>query len=141
MNAKNSWTKSFTRVIATTSANLWSALADTSNWKLWNAGLKEIQMKGAFAAGTRFEMELPDGEIVESELISVVDQEHFIDQTRVGDTIVQVDHRIERLGDHQCRVIYAVSADGPDAQAIGEAVSEDFPTVLESLERHLVATR
>lgn len=129
----NNWSKSYSRDIDATPHAIWEVLADTATWSLWNAGVKSIQIDGDFVTGTHFAMELPDGDIIESKLLSVVERQHFIDESRLGETVVQVEHRIEALTDNKSRVIYAVSVQGPGSQAIGEAVSEDFPSVIESL--------
>jgi len=98
-------------------------------------------MDGNFATGTHFAMELPDGVIIQSKLISVVEKQHFIDESRLGETVIQVEHRIDSIGKKKSRVIYAVSVQGPESQVIGEAVSEDFPSVIESLDKYITQTR
>ncbi|MFT4192487.1 MAG: SRPBCC family protein [Comamonas sp.] len=129
----NNWSKSYGRDIEATPHAIWAVLADTSTWNLWNAGVKSIQIDGDFVAGTHFTMELPDGDVIKSKLISVVERQHFIDESRLGETVVQVEHRIEVLRENKSRVTYTIRVQGPESQVIGEAVSEDFPLVIEGL--------
>jgi len=129
----NTWHTAYTRDIDAAPDAIWAVLADTSAWHLWNDGVKSIRLDGAFVTGGRFAMEMPDGDVLESTLTSVVPGRHFIDETRLGDIVVRVEHRIEALSAGSSRVTYAVDVDGPDAQAVGEAVSGDFPAVLEKL--------
>ena len=133
----NTWNKSYTRNIEVLPDVIWDVLADTAHWKEWNAGVKSIQIDGDFVTGTRFVMELPDGMMIHSQLISVIAPEHFIDESKLDDTIIQVEHRIEPVGKTTSRVTYAIGVQGANAQVIGEAVSEDFPSVLECLDKYI----
>lgn len=133
----NTWNHSYSRDIAATPEAIWSAFADTANWKRWNAGVKEIHRDSAFATGGRFTMEMPDGDSIDSLLVSVSTCQHFIDESRLGDIVVRVEHRIEALEDRRSRVVYTISVQGPQAREVGEAVSADFPSVLEGLDQYL----
>lgn len=133
----STWNKSYSRDIEAALHTIWEVLADTSTWKEWNAGVKSIQIDVDFSTGTSFAMELPGGDIIQSKLVSVVEKEHFIDESRLGETVIQVEHRIESISENKSRVIYVVSVQGPESQAIGEAVSEDFPSVIESLGKYI----
>jgi len=82
----------------------------------WNAGIEQIEMRGAFAVGTEFVMTPPGQEPLLTRLIEVRENESFVDETRL-------------------RVTYAVEAIGPGCGDIGLAVSSDFPEVLKSLVR------
>lgn len=128
------WNTSYSRDIDATPHAIWTVLSDTATWTAWNDGVTSIQIEGPFASGTHFAMALPDGEIINSQLTSVVPEQHFVDETRLGEIVVRVTHRIEAISERLCRVTYAVEVQGPDAQAVGEAVSGDFPAVLEKLE-------
>lgn len=137
MKTDVTWSKSYSHDIHTTPQVIWQALANAAHWNLWNPGVKSIQMEGNFTTGTRFSMELPDGTIIPSILIEVNAPQRFIDESWVGKTRIWVEHRIEALTGDQCRVIYIANTQGPDAQAIGEAVSADFPDVLAGLAKHV----
>ena len=117
--------------------SIWSVLADTSTWKDWNPGVKSIRIDGPFASGTGFAMELPDGTVIDSTLVSVVAPQTFTDQSCFGETLIQVEHHVEALTGQKSRVTYALRAQGPDAQVIGEAASEYFPSVLQGLADYL----
>ena len=94
-------------------------------------------MEGDFATGTWFSMRLPDNELIRTQLIDVVTLQRFVDETWIGATVIRVEHRLEALAADRCRVVYAVSATGPDAATIAPAVSADFPEVLAGLEQYL----
>jgi hypothetical protein len=137
MNANASWSKAYSHDIDATAQTAWQALADTANWQRWNPGVKSIHLEGSFATGAWFAMELPDGEVIRSKLIDVCAPQRFVDETRVGETVIRVEHRVETLQGNRCRLVYAVTAEGADADAIGEAVSADFPDVLAGLANYL----
>jgi hypothetical protein len=45
-------------------------------------------------------------------------------------------HRIERLDQDRVRVVYRLEAGGPDAEAIGPAISADFADTIAALVDH-----
>ncbi len=112
---------------------IWRILRDVAGWKRWNAGIERIELEGPFATGTWFTMQPPGQDAFRSCFLSVRENEGFVDETRVEDLVVTVDHRIERLGAKRARVVYAVLARGPGAEEVGPAVSSDFPDVLAAL--------
>lgn len=114
---------------------IWRIFSDVPGWKEWNTGIERIEIRGAFEAGTEFLMTPPGQETLLTRLIEVRENECFVDETRLGDLVVVVAHRLERIAAGRARVTYAVEASGPGCCDIGPAVSADFPEVLESLVR------
>ncbi|HTB79760.1 MAG TPA: SRPBCC family protein [Opitutaceae bacterium] len=112
---------------------IWRIFSDVPGWKKWNAGIEQIEMRGPFAVGTEFLMTPPGQEPLLTRLIEVRENEAFVDETRVGELVVIVAHRIDRLGSQRTRVTYAVEAIGSGCNEVGPAVSSDFPEVLKSL--------
>ena len=90
-------------------------------------------MKGPFAVGTEYIMTPPGQDPLLSRLIEVRENESFVDETRVGDLVVIVSHRIKPLGAHRTQVTYGAEARGPGCDVIGPEVSSDFPDVLKAL--------
>lgn len=129
------WTAEHSLEIAASPETIWSFFRDVNGWKKWNAGIEEIALHGPFAVGTEFTMKPPGQEELRSRLVVVRENEIFVDETRAGDIVVIVAHRIERLGPGRVRVTYAVEATGPASEEIGPAVSADFPDVLKALAR------
>jgi hypothetical protein len=112
---------------------IWNIFPDVPGWKNWNAGIEHIEINGPFEVGTEFVMTPPGQQPLSTRLIKVKEYEGFVDQTRVGDVLVDVAHRIERLNPERTRIVYAVQVIGPAAEDIGRAVSTDFPDVLKAL--------
>jgi hypothetical protein len=112
---------------------IWTLFRDVERWKEWNAGIETIVIRGPFAVGTEFAMKPPGEDVVVSRLVLVEDGVRFVDETRAGDLTLRVDHRIERTKAGDVRVTFAVDAAGPDAAAIGSAISSDFGDVLRRL--------
>jgi hypothetical protein len=114
-------------------AIIWKFFSDVQRWKRWNAGIERIEMRGPFVAGTEFLMTPPGQEPMLSRLIDVRENDMFVDETRVGEVVVIVTHRIHRLGASRTAIVYSTTVTGPDADAIGKFVAADFPVVLQSL--------
>ena len=112
---------------------IWALFEDVARWKQWNSGIEQITLEGPFAAGTWFTMKPPGEDELRSQLIDVRAGECFVDQTRLGDLVVTVTHRIERKSAELTRITYAVDAAGCEAAEVGEAISADFPEVLAAL--------
>jgi hypothetical protein len=144
MNDDNVWQGEYAVETSATAETIWRIFRDVPGWKTWNAGIEQIDIDGPFAAGTWFTMKPPGEETLRSQLIEVRENACFIDETRVGDLVIKVAHRIEplveSLGPARTRVVYAVDARGPQASEIGPAVASDFPEVLASLAK-LAETR
>ncbi|MGY0570510.1 SRPBCC family protein [Bradyrhizobium sp. RDM12] len=133
MSDEDTWRSEYAIETSATAETIWSIFRDVPGWKTWNAGIEQIDIDGPFAAGTWFTMTPPGEQALRSRLIEVRENACFIDETRVGDLVVRVAHRIEPLGSARTRVVYAVDARGPQASEIGPAVASDFPDVLASL--------
>ncbi|MBR1129372.1 SRPBCC family protein [Bradyrhizobium iriomotense] len=140
MDDGQAWRDEYAIETSATAETIWSIFRDVPGWKTWNAGIEQIDIDGPFAAGTWFTMKPPGEETLRSQLIEVRENVCFVDETRVGDLVIKVDHRIEPLGSARTRIVYAVDAKGPQAAEIGPAVASDFPDVLASLAK-LAETR
>ena len=144
MSDQNTWRSEYAIETSAAAESIWSIFRDVPGWKTWNAGIEQIDIDGPFAAGTWFTMKPPGEEALRSQLIEVRENACFVDETRVGDLVIKVAHRIESIADSlgpaRIRVVYAVDAQGPQASEIGPAVASDFPDVLASLAK-LAETR
>ena len=135
MSDENTWRSEYAIETSATPETIWSIFREVPAWKTWNAGIEQINIDGPFATGTWFTMKPPGEEALRSQLVDVRENICFVDETRVGDLVILVAHRIEPLGPARTRIVYAVDARGPQAPEIGPAVSADFPEVLASLSK------
>lgn len=127
------WSTSYSAKAACGPADVWQLFKDVNNWQRWNDGIERIQHRGEFKAGETFVMQPPGQEAFVSTLTEVVENQYFVDETRLGDVVVTVAHIIESHGDQGVTITYAVEVTGPEAEEIGQAVSSDFPDVLSKL--------
>jgi hypothetical protein len=127
------WTVEHSIEAAASPETLWGIFRDVRGWKTWNAGIEHIELEGPFARGTWFTMKPPGQDAMRSQLVDVRENERFVDETRVGDLVVTVAHRLERLSAGRTRVTYAIDAAGPGAQEVGPMIAADFPEVLAAL--------
>ena len=133
MSDENTWRSEYAIETSATPETIWSIFREVPAWKTWNAGIEQINIDGPFATGTWFTMKPPGEEALRSQLVDVRENVCFVDETRVGDLVILVAHRIEPLGPARTRIVYAVDASGAQAAEIGPAVASDFPEVLASL--------
>ena len=133
MTMKNTWNTEHSIEVSATAETIWKIFRDVDNWKRWNSGIEEITIEGPFISGTWFTMKPPFEEAMRAQLVEVKENERFIDETHLGDIVVQVIHQLNPVGAARTQVIYAVEVTGLGADEIGQAISADFPDVLTSL--------
>ena len=120
---------------------IWALFRDVAGWKSWNPGVEASELEGPFATGTWFTMTPPAADTLRSRLLDVRENECFVDETRVGDLVVTVQHRLLELSEGRTRISYAVTASGPGAAEIGPMVAADFPNVLAALSARVSTVR
>ena len=59
---------------------IWHLFCDVPKWKEWNAGIEQIEVRGAFVVGTEFVMTPPGQEPLLSRLIEVREKVCFVDE-------------------------------------------------------------
>ena len=133
MSENQIWRADYSAETTAAPDTVWRIFQDVPAWKTWNVGIAHIAIDGPFAAGTVFTMQPPGEEPLRCRLVEVRDNAGFVDETRVGDLVVTVAHKIEPISAGRTRITYAVEAKGSDAAEIGAAVSADFPEVLAAL--------
>jgi len=126
------WSTEHTLATDATPEQIWEAWADVPRWPEWNADLERAELAGPFEAGSRITMTPHDGEPIELLIAEAREPELFVDEARLGETVVRTIHRVENVADAR-RVIYRMEITGPDAETIGPAISGDFPEVLAGL--------
>ncbi len=112
---------------------IWRLFQDVPGWKQWNAGIEHIEIHGPFAVGTHFVMTPPGQEPLTTRLVEVRENAGFVDETRVDELRIFVDHRLEPLDADRTRVVYSLEAFGHACETVGPQVAADFPDVLKSL--------
>src|SRR5689334_20293915 len=106
--ADDTWSRTYSVDTNASTRSLWNLLSDMARWPEWNAGVRAIRAEGPFQKGTWFSMTLPDGDVIRTQLVDVVELSRFVDETRVGDVIVRVDHQVRELANDTRRVSYAI---------------------------------
>ena len=112
---------------------IWRCFQDVASWPQWNAGISSVAMEGAFEAGNHFEMLTSTQERLSTRLVEVRELRGFLDETRLGELRVFVDHQIRPISDDVTQVVYSLQAFGPGCEELGPIISADFPDVLKSL--------
>lgn len=112
---------------------IWRLLEDVAGWPQWNAGIARIEIDGPFTAGTRFVMTPPGQEPLTTRLVEVRENAGFVDETRVGELRIFVDHQLEPLERNRTRMVFSLEAFGAGCEIVGPGVAADFPDVLKAL--------
>ena len=131
------WTTEHTLETGATREQIWRAWSDVPRWPEWNADLGHAELAGSFAAGSRITMTPHADEPIELLIADALEPELFVDEARLGDTVVRTIHRVEAVDRDRRRVVYRMEIDGPDGETIGPAISGDFPRVLAGLVAHV----
>jgi hypothetical protein len=130
------WTTEHTVETHATSEQIWEAWRDVPRWPEWNHDLERADLTGAFAAGSRITMRPHGDEPIELTIAEAREPELFVDEARLGETVVRTIHRVEPVAGDRRRVVYRMEIDGRGGEAIGPAISGDFPDVLAGLVAH-----
>ncbi len=133
MTSRSAWQTQFSIETAASPEAVWALFRDVQGWPQWNAGIETIVLEGPFSAGTSFMMKPPGQDAFRSVLTEVRENECFVDETRIGDLVIAVAHRIEPLSPSRTRISYSVDAHGSEAAEVGPMISADFPDVLAAL--------
>jgi Polyketide cyclase / dehydrase and lipid transport len=119
-----------------TPEQVWKVWADVPRWSEWNAGVAQVELRGAFVAGSTIVMTPPDQEPIELRIAEAVEPVQFVDEADLGDVVVTTTHRVSPL-EVGSRITYRMQITGPAADTlgpeIGPEISGDFPQVLAAL--------
>ena len=130
------WVTEHSTETAASPEAVWQAWVDVPRWPEWNADIERIELRGPFAVGTTIAMKPYGQDVVELCIADLAAGEHFVDEADVDGTTVRTMHRIDRLDDRRCRIVYRLEATGPAADEIGPAVSADFGSTIAALDRY-----
>jgi len=120
---------------------IWALFSDVAGWKTWNPGVEASELEGPFATGSWFTMTPTGADPLRSQLLDVRENECFVDETRVGELVVTVHHRLTVLNDARTLISYSLSASGPGAAEVGPMIAADFPDVLSALSARVSGVR
>lgn len=120
-----------------TPREVWDLWVDVAGWPAWNADIEEIELVGAFAAGSTIRMTPIGQEPIELRIAEAVEPELFVDEADLGQIVVRTIHRAEQSDGGRTRVTYRMEITGPAADTlgpqIGPEISGDFPGTLAAL--------
>ena len=116
---------------------IWRLWADVAGWPEWNGDIEQVELVGAFAAGSTILMTPIGDKPIELRITAAVEPELFIDEADMGEIVVRTIHRVERIDHDRARVRYRMEITGPGADTlgpeIGPEIGADFPRVLAGL--------
>lgn len=130
------WVREYTGTSTARPERVFGVLADAARWPEWNDGVRRLDIRGPFAAGTSAVMVLPDGTELPFTLTWVEPDHGFEDLTEVphAGVTVRVRHQLAPY-DAGTLITYRCEVHGPEGGAaeVGAMVSADFPEVIAAL--------
>lgn len=135
------WTSTYELVISAPKELVWNAFKNVNEWSKWNDGVSEIKLEGDFEEGVWFTMILPEGDVVKSQIVKIVENESFTDRSIVSNNTFDVIHTVSDIGNNLTKVTYTVNANGPEAKELGLGICADFNDVLHNLNKYLSRTK
>ena len=127
------WTTEHAVETRATKEQIWETWRDVRRWPEWNHDLERAELASPFVAGSTITMTPIGDEPIALTIVDAREPELFVDEARLGDTVVRTIHRVDAATDGHRRIVYRMEIDGPGGEVIGPAISDDFPEVLAGL--------
>nr|WP_297913601.1 hypothetical protein [uncultured Allomuricauda sp.] len=80
--------------IADSQENIWNALTDFSNFKLWDENVVDVRCDGALKKRQNCQVIVENGKIFEVEILEIVDQESYTVRYQLNTGMVYIKRRI-----------------------------------------------
>ena len=129
------WTIEHSTQTPASAQRVWARWANVEGWPEWNADIERIALDGPFAEGSTIQMTPVGADPVQLRIAAAVEPELFVDQAEFGGAVVRTEHRTDPVPGGGTRITYRIEVSGADAEAIGSAISADFPQTLAALAR------
>ncbi|WP_139977646.1 SRPBCC family protein [Nocardioides litoris] len=121
---------------ATTDADppaVWTLWSDPSSWPGWDPSVVAVALDGPFAAGTTGTMTLAGPVDVPLELAVVETGRRYLDELRLGDLVIRIDHVVEPRAGGGSTITVTTTITGPGAADVGPMVTAEAPLALAAL--------
>ena len=133
-------------IVATASAtstapapSFFARWADMATWPEWNTDTEWVRLDGPFAEGATGTLK-PKGGPKVAFTVARLDDEHFVDVSRMPGGRVTFDHTVTRTAEGGTRLEVSVAIDGPLAFAWRRVLGGGFRACLQADLDRLVAT-
>ena len=118
---------------------IWALYSRVESWPLWDHGIEDISLDGAFREGTKGKIK-PEGQGLLSYRITLTDPEKgFSDETIIDDLRATIEfvHTFSDLPDGKTRLTNHITVLCPDKEEtekeIGEGISSGVPKTMENI--------
>jgi len=117
---------------------VWALWSDPATWSSWDPAVEEVRIGGAFAEGASGTMTLTGGIEVPVSLEAVEPGARYLDELRMGDLTIRIDHVVRPSGEG-AEITVSTVITGPGAEDVGPMVVADAPRALSALVELAVA--
>lgn len=125
----------YVRTVTTTASPdaVWALWSDSGTWPEWDPAVQHVSLDGPFEQGTAGTMTLTGPIDVPVSLEVVEPGRRYLDELRMGELVIRIDHVVEPLPDGGSEVTVSTTIEGPGAEDIGPMVTADAPVALAAL--------
>ena len=119
----------------TTVNKIWDLYSDVSKWKLWDRGIKSVELFGSFAVSANGVMNMADGSALPFCITECTPQKSFTTQSKLGNITVTFGHKIEENGD-TVTVTHTVAIEGGNEiqmEDMGKSIVANIPECMQRL--------
>lgn len=120
------WKAEYAVEANTTVDIIWDLWTDIENWKDWSHDLASSSLTGTFAAGTKGQLQIKQGPLLEIQLVEVSAPNFFADETALPDGVIRTEHEASEQ-DGKVLVTYRVIVTGSMAGQLGPRLVHDVP--------------
>lgn len=113
-------------------AAVWRLWSDVATWPRWDPPVEAVVLPGPFEVGATGTLTLAGGIEAPVALTVVEPGARYVDELRLGELVIAIDHRVEEHPEGALVVVEA-RIEGPGAADIGPMVTADAPRALEAL--------
>lgn len=114
---------------------IWDMYSGVDNWRLWDRGVKSVQLSGNFCVGTNGLMEMADGSTLPFTLTECIEEKSFTTESKLGSIVVTFGHLLEN-DNGEITITHTVTIEGGEEnemKGMGRGITAGIPDCLQQL--------
>jgi hypothetical protein len=110
MSSDNNFYAAYTATVEASAHDIWAIWADVNNWKKWDSGIANSEIRETFRAGNKYWLTPQGGDPIEITLKTVTQGEEFSDEAVLPFGIIRNVHSMQSKG-KRLQITHKVYAD------------------------------
>lgn len=114
---------------------IWDMYSNVDNWRLWDGGVKSVQLSGNFCVGTNGLMEMVDGSTLPFTIIECIKERSFTTESKLDSIVVTFGHLLEKENG-EIMITHTVTIEGGEEnqmKGMGRGITAGIPYCLQQL--------